>query len=393
MTKYKTWIEISKSALIYNLKQFRKIVGNKKIAAIIKADAYGHGLLEVCQILKKSQADWLGVDSVDEALLITKLQNNHPSSDHPQGGKITKLPIIILGYTIYNRLEDVVKNNFRQTVYNPETVKKLGLISNKLKKKTFLHLKLETGTSRQGILKKDLPKIINLIKQYPYLILEGASTHFANIEDTTDHSYAQKQLAKFNGLIKLAEKEYGQKIKIKHTACSAATILFPETHFDLVRLGISIYGFWSSGETKVSASHKNINLNLKPVLTWKTIVAQVKNLPANTPVSYGLTETLTKDSKIAIIPVGYYDGYDRKLSSIGNILIHGQRCKIIGRVCMNMFVVDVSHVQDIKPEDEVVLIGKQGKEKITADEIAKKINTINYEVVTRINPLIKRIIV
>ncbi len=382
MINHKTWVEISQSALIFNLKQFRKIIGQeKKLAAIIKSNAYGHGLLETAQILENSEADWFGVDSIDEAIAIK------------QESKKTKKQIIILGYTVYSRLAEVVKNEFRQIVYNLETIKKLGELSSKLKKKAYLHIKLETGTSRQGVLEKDLSKIIKLIKKYPYLVLEGASTHFANIEDTTDHSYAEKQLNNFKQLINIAEKEYGQKIEIKHTACSAATILFQETHFDLVRLGISMYGLWSSSETKVSASHKKINLDLKPVLSWKTIVAQVKNLKSGTPISYGLTETLHKDSTIAILPIGYNDGFDRKLSSIGNVLIKGRRCKILGRICMNMIVVDVSHIKNIKPEDEVVLLGTQGKEYITADEIAKKINTINYEIVTRINPLIKRVVV
>ncbi|MDD3887221.1 MAG: alanine racemase [Patescibacteria group bacterium] len=382
MINHKTWVEISKQALIFNLKQFRKIIGqDKKLAAIIKSNAYGHGLQDTAQILAKSEADWFGVDSIDEAIAI-KQENNK-----------TIKQIIILGYTVYNHLSEVIKNEFRQIVYNSETIKKLGELSSKLKKRTYLHIKLETGTSRQGVLEKDLSKIVKLIKKYPYLVLEGASTHFANIEDTTDHSYAEQQLKNFQRLINLAEKEYGQKIKIKHTACSAATILFPETHFDLVRLGISMYGLWSSSETKVSASHKKINLSLKPVLSWKTIVAQVKKLKSGTPISYGLTETLHHDSTIAILPIGYNDGFDRKLSNIGNVLIKGKRCKILGRICMNMCVVDVSHIKNLKPEDEVVLIGKQGKEQITADEIAKKINTINYEIVTRINPLIKRVIV
>jgi len=382
MINHKTWVEISRQALIFNLKQFRKIIGqDKKLAAIIKSNAYGHGLLEIAQILAKSEADWFGVDSIDEAISI-KHENNK-----------TRKQIIILGYTVYNRLSEVVKNEFRQIVYNSETIKKLGELSSKLKKKTYLHIKLETGTSRQGVLEKDLSKIIKLIKKYPYLVLEGASTHFANIEDTTDHSYAEEQLADFKKLVSKTEKEYGQKIKIKHVACSAATILFPETHFNLVRLGISMYGLWSSNETKVSAAHKKIDLNLKPVLSWKTIVAQVKKLKSGTSISYGLTETLHKNSTIAILPIGYNDGFDRKLSSIGNVLIKGKRCKILGRICMNMCIVDVSHIKNLKPEDEVILLGKQGKEQITADEIAKKINTINYEVVTRINPLIKRIIV
>ncbi|MFA6296186.1 MAG: alanine racemase [Patescibacteria group bacterium] len=382
MINYRTWLEINEQALIYNLQQFRKIIGSQKIlAAVIKSNAYGHGLLEVAKILEKSEADWFIVDSIDEALTL-KQKNTK-----------TKKQIIILDYTILNRLEDVVKNGFRQVVYNKETIQKLGEISKKLNKKVYIHLKLETGISRQGVLEEEIKDIIKLIKKFPNLILEGILAHFANIEDTTDHSYAQMQLERFKKMIAIAEKEYGQKIKIKHTASSAATILFPETHFDLVRTGISIYGFWSSNETKLSATHKKINFNLKPVLEWKTIIVKIKNLKAETPVSYGLTEILHQDSKIAVVPIGYYDGFDRKLSSIGNVLIKGKRCKILGRICMNMFMVDVSHIENLKLEDEVILIGKQGNEQITADEIAKKINTINYEIVTRINPLIKRIIV
>ena len=379
MKKNKVWVEISKSALIHNLKQFRKLIGpNKKLAAIVKSNAYGHGLIEIAKIAENSKADWLGVDSVDEAITLKKNK--------------LKSPILILGYTIYSRLSDIVNHSFRQTVYSKEIIKKLGQISNRKKKKTYLHLKLETGTSRQGVLEKDLIKLIKLIKQYKYLNLEGISTHFANIEDTTDHTYARKQLADFKRLVEKAEKKFNQKIPIKHAACSAATILFPQTHFNLVRAGISIYGLWSSGKTHVSAKDRKINFTLKPVLTWKTIIAQVKKLKAGAPIGYGLTEILTQDSKIAILPIGYWDGYDRSLSSIGNVLIQGKRCRILGRVCMNMIIVDVSHITNIKPEDEVVLIGQQGQEKITADEIAGKINTINYEVVARINPLLYKII-
>ncbi len=379
MITNKTWIEISKSALVHNLKQFRRLIGpNKKITAIVKSNAYGHGLVQVAKIAENSEADWLGVDSIDEAVI---LRNSKLES-----------PILILGYTIYSRLPEIVNYGFRQTVYNKETIQRLGQISNKKKKKTFLHLKVETGTSRQGVLEKDIKPIIKLIKKYKYLVLEGISTHFANIEDTVNQFYAKQQLSSYKRLVKKIEQELGQKIPVKHTACSAATILFPETHFDLVRIGISMYGLWSSGKTHVSAKDRGIKITLQPVLTWKTIVAQVKKLKAGTPISYGLTEVLSQDSKIAILPIGYWDGYDRHLSSISNVLIKGKRCKVLGRVCMNMIIVDVSHLTNVKPEDEAVLIGRQGQEEITADEIAGKINTINYEVVTRINPSIPRIL-
>lgn len=379
----KTWIEINKKALQNNISQFKKLIGKKiKLMAVVKSNAYGHGLIETAKIVINSGADWLGVDSIDEAIKLRKAG--------------IKTPILILGYTLLSRLKDVIKYDLRQTVYNKETIEELIRFRGRTPKlgaaPLRVHLKVETGTSRQGLEKEELLELAKFIKKYPQIKIEGAHTHYANIEDTTDHTYAKKQLNRFKQAIGLLESN-GIEVPIKHTACSAAIILFNETHFDMVRLGISMYGLWSSRETFVSAKEKNRRIRLEPVLTWKTKIAQVKIIKAGTPISYGLTEKVAHNSKIAILPVGYWDGYDRKLSGVGNVLIKGKRCKILGRVCMNMMVVDVGHVRKIKLEEEVVLLGKQGKEEITADELAQKIGTINYEVVTRINPLIPRIMV
>ncbi len=373
----KTWVEINKNNLIHNLKTFRSLIDPKVVLmSVVKSNAYGHGMVEVAKIAQ-DEADWFGVDSVDEALELRK-----------QG--IAK-PILILGYTLNERLKEVVKNEFSQTVYNEETIKKLGGLSNELNKKVNLHFKVETGTSRQGIGEAELLKRIEIVKQYPNLILQGLSTHFANIEDTTDHGYAKSQLEKFNQVIsKLGEQ--GIDVPFKHTACSAAAILFPETHFDMVRVGISQYGMWSSKETYVSANGETAKIELRPVMTWKTRIAQVKDVAAGTAIGYGLTEKVSRDTRVAILPIGYWDGYDRGLSSVGNVLVNGKRCKVLGRVCMNMIMIDVSDV-DAKPEDEVVLLGKQVDEEISAEEFAQKCGSINYEVVTRVNPLIKRIVV
>jgi alanine racemase len=374
----KTWVEINKNNLLHNLKQFRKLVGDDvKIMAVVKANAYGHGLIEVASTIS-DKVDWFGVDSLAEALKLREIG--------------IKKPILILGYTELADLREAVKNNISLTVYNKETIKKLGKIpiqNPNLNPK--IHIKVETGTSRQGVLEKDIQDFMETIKKFPSIQIEGLSTHFANIEDTTDSSFAMKQLATFSRVASTLEKN-GVLVPPKHTACSAATILFPETRFEMVRLGISMYGLWSSKETKAVAKNKNLELDLKPALTWKTIVAQIKNLPADTSVGYGLTERVSRDSKIAVLPIGYWDGYDRKLSSVGNVLIHGKRCKVLGRVCMNMIVVDATDLEKIELEDEVVLLGRQGKDEITAEEIAQKIGTINYEVVTRINPLISRLI-
>ncbi len=375
----KTWVEINKNNLLHNLEQFKKLVGdNVKIMGVVKANAYGHGLLEVAGVIS-DKVDWFGVDSLSEALKLRQAA--------------IKEPILVLGYVELRDLREAVKNNISLTVYNKETIEKLGKIpiqNPNLSPK--VHIKLETGTSRQGVLESDLIDFVKFIKQYPSIQIEGLSTHYANIEDTTDSSYAMEQLATFSRVASMLE-ENGTTIPLKHTACSAATILFPETYFDMVRLGISMYGLWSSKETKAVAKNKGVDLSFKPVLSWKTIVAQIKNVKAGTSIGYGLTERVTRNSKIAVLPVGYWDGYDRKLSSVGNVLIHGKRCKVLGRVCMNMIVVDVTDLKKIELEDETVLLGRQGREEISADELAQKIGTISYEIITRVNPLIPRLIV
>lgn len=374
----KTWVEISRSALEHNLQEFRKILGAKvQLMSVVKANAYGHGLLNVAEVAQE-RADWFGVDSIDEAITLRQ-------------AKINK-PILILGYTLNERLADLLDHSLSQTVYNQETVKLLGQITNKNKRTARLHLKIETGTSRQGIFTEDLVDFVKLIERYPNLKIEGISTHFANVEDTTEHSFAQKQLANFKRAVDLLE-DREVKIPLKHTACSAAAILFPETHFNMARVGIGQYGLWPSKETKISAQQMNRSLILKPAMTWKTRIAQIKKVASGTPVSYGCTEKVSRDSNIAILPVGYFDGFDRKLSSVGNVLIHGQRAKVLGRVCMNMIIVDVSHIKDVVVEDEAVILGKQAQEEISAEEIANKMGSVNYEVITRINPLIPRITV
>lgn len=351
--------------------------------AVVKSNAYGHGLVEVAQIADKEGAGWFGVDNVDEAIQLRK-------------SGITK-PILILGYTLNDRLVDCVKYRISFVVYNLETVKALRALKLKAIKGTpglgtkaaFVHVKIETGTTRQGVNGEELRKLVRELKKTDGVVIEGASTHFANIEDTTDHSYAEMQLDRFREGLEILAKE-GIDPAWKHAACSAATVLFPETYFNLVRLGVSMYGLWSSKETLAVAKKDRHQLPLKPVMTWKTVIAQVKKVQKGTGVSYGLTERLSRDSVLAIIPVGYWDGFDRGLSSSGIVLVRGRRCKVMGRVCMNMCVIDVTDVPGVKVEDEVVLLGTQKGEEVSAEDIASKIGSINYEVVTRINPLLPR---
>ena len=375
---YKTWVEVSKSALLHNALVLKSAAGRKTLLmSVIKSNAYGHGISETVRALAKGPTDWFGVDSLREAELIREAG--------------THKPVLVLGYTPFSDALRAVRQGFSLTVYNRENVAELSEVAT-AKRPAKIHLKLETGTSRQGLLAKDLPSFLIFLKKHKNVILEGVSTHYANIEDTTDSAYALGQLERFLTMLSTV-KRAGFNPSVVHTACSAATLLFPETHFSMVRAGIAQYGLWPSKETRVSAKQKGKTAALIPALSWKTVIAQVKSLPAGAHVSYGLTERLARESKVAVVPVGYWDGFDRKLSSVGHVLVRGKRAKVLGRVCMNMFVIDVTDIAGVRVEDEVVLIGTQGKDAISAEDLASAVGTINYEIVTRINPLIPRVLV
>ncbi len=225
------------------------------------------------------------------------------------------------------------------------------------------------------------------------LRLEGASTHFANIEDTTEHAYAEQQISTFARVVERL-RAAGHDVPIVHAACSAATLLFTRTHLDLARIGIALYGIWPSKETYVSCLERGKpTLDLRPALTWKTRVAQVKAVPEGSYVGYGGTFRATRESRFAVLPVGYHEGYDRALSNVAHVLVRGRRAPVRGRVCMNMMLVDVTDVPGVALEDEVVLLGAQGEERIRAEQVGVWCGTIPYEVVSRIHPALPRVVV
>lgn len=376
-TKATSWLEISRSAFKHNIELFKQIIGPKvSLLLPVKANAYGHGLLEISKLAVKSGVNWLGVNSLTEAEELAKLR--------------LKTPVLILGYVPIEQLKRLKKFvNVRLCAYNLETIKKLGQLNFPVK----IHVKLETGTYRQGVEPNRLISFIKQINQFKNIQIEGLYTHFANIEDTLDHSYAFGQLKIFNRAVKFLSQRWMMVPPILHVACSAAAILHPATHLNLVRAGISLYGLWSSRETRLIVQKQHQNLSLRPVLSWKTIIAQIKKVKKGESIGYGRAEFVSRNTKIAIIPAGYFEGLDRRLSTIGHCLVKGKRAKILGRICMNMSIIDITDISGVKLEDEVVIIGRQGQEEITADEIAQKIGTINYEVVSRINPNLKRIIV
>lgn len=374
-----TWVEISRRNLNHNIQVFREQVGKDRVlCSAVKGNAYGHGLVECAPLMVEAGTNWLGVNALFEAVA---LKESHIRS-----------PIYIMGYIALDELSTAVENGFHFVVYNRETLHELAHITRKLQLPAFTHLKVETGTHRQGVHDHDLDGILDHYRDNPLIKLEGVSTHFANIEDTTDHSYAEFQLGNFQKIIDQIRAS-GFQPKHIHTANTAATILFPKTHFTMVRTGVGNYGLWPSNETHVSALQEGKNILLKPVMTWKTKVAQVKKVKAGSYIGYGCTYKAGHDSLIAVLPVGYYDGYDRGLSNQAHVLIGGRRAPLRGRVFMNMIVVDVTDIPDVKVEDEAVLLGRQGDEEVSAEQIAQWLGTINYEVTTRINERISRKVV
>jgi alanine racemase len=380
--KLNSWLEISESAYAKNLSFFKeRLPKNTEFSVVVKSNAYGHDMQQMTALAVKHGADSFCVHSLEEAI---NLRNRGYRQN-----------ILIMGPVLLQDLDEVIANDLRLVVYNPETIDRLKKLTEKTKKNVRIHLKLETGTYRQGIDPEDLDSLLEKIRKSPLIKLEGAYTHFANIEDTTNHNYAFHQLELYNKLTGQIEKA-GFKKLIRHTACSAAILLFPETYFDMVRLGISQYGLWPSRETFVSYKIRltqNGEDVLSPVMSWKTRIGQIKKIRAGERIGYGGTYQTTRDSRIAVLPIGYADGYDRGLSNQAYVLIHGKRAPIRGRICMNLFMVDVTDIPEAQLEDEVVLMGRQGREFISADLLASLCGTINYELVTRINWQIPRMVV
>ena len=374
-------IELSKKNLVHNFKELKKIAkAGTEIAVVIKSNAYGHGQNEIAKILEP-YADSFQINSVSELELLRK---------------VSKKKIFVLGYVEKKEIEKAIKLGCILSIFSLEQLGHIENIAGKLKIKQEIHIPIDAYLGREGFLENEWGKFFTEIKKYKNIMLTGIYAHFANIEDTNNFTHAEKQIKKYKEAINFAES-IGFKNLQKHISATSGLLVYEtrlrrqenkgENH--IVRLGIGVYGLWPGEHIKDSYMGK---LNLKPVMTWKTKIAQIKTLPAGYAVGYGLTYMTEKETKIAVIPVGYADGYDRGLSNIGEVLIGGTRCKILGRVAMNMFVVNVNHLKSVMIEDEVVILGKQGQEEITAEEIAEKINTINYEITTRISTLLPRII-
>ncbi len=369
-----TWIDINKKALLNNIKTFQKLLGKKHFVPVIKSNAYGHGFDEVFSILKKEKLPWLCVNYLSEGIRLRKLGY--------QGN------ILIVGPADVSYLDDAFKYKIDLVMGNQEPL----LAWLKKRNKPRIHIKIETGLSRMGFSQEELPKIISLLKPHKKNVV-GILTHFANVEDVLDYSYASLQLERFAEAKKKFLKE---KFKIiSHAAASASALILNESRLDLSRVGISLYGFWPSKSTQLSFLQKNKKLlPLEPVLSWYTKVVRVKKVTQGDFVGYGCSYRANKDLTVAVLPVGYYEGYPRAAAFRQSyVLIHGSRVSILGRICMNMMICDVSHLKNVCEGDLVTLIGKDQDEVISAEDIASWADTINYEIVTRLNREIPRKII
>ena len=376
-----SYIELSKKNLIHNIKEFRGLSKpGTKFMAVIKGNAYGHGQNLVAKILEPF-VDYFQIDSIEE---LRKLR------------KVSKKKTFVLGYIQKDDLEEAIKLHCILGVFSKEQLRKINKIAEKvsarggpaLNWKQEIHIAVDAHLGREGFLRAEIPKVLREIKKCSNIKFSGIYAHFANIEDTENFSHAQKQIDEYREVLKLVEKF---KLQTHISSTSGFLVYEKDTGaHSLVRLGIGIYGMWPAEHIKFLNKNKII---LKPILTWKTKVAQVKTLPEGHTIGYGLTFKTKRETKIALIPQGYADGIPRALSNKGKVLIQGTRCKILGRVSMNMLTVDVSHLGRVKEGDAVVILGHQERAEISAEEIAEDMGTINYEVTTRISALLPRIIV
>ncbi|OAT81077.1 alanine racemase [Desulfotomaculum copahuensis] len=362
------WAEVDLNAVAHNVKQIKRLLKpGTQMMAVVKADAYGHGASSVAQTALLSGADRLAVAILSEALALRE-------------SGITA-PILILGYTPPEQSCLLVANEITQTVFTVEMARAISRAAQKAGKTAKVHLKIDTGMSRIGVTPEEAPGFAAAVADLPGLEVEGAFTHMA-VADEADKTYTRWQFGRFMQAVQgIAAR--GINIPLKHVANSPTTLDLPEMHLDMVRPGIIIYGLWPSLEVK----HE---IDLKPAMQLKARVAYVKEVPAGTSVSYGRTFTTSAPSIIATLPIGYADGWSRLLSSKAEVLIHGRRVPLIGRVCMDQCMIDVTGVPDVRAGDEAVLFGCQDGQCLPVEEVAAKMGTINYEMVCLISKRVPR---
>jgi alanine racemase len=368
----RSWAEVNLDNIAHNVREIRRITDKKaEIMGVVKADAYGHGVMETAKTLIDNGVTRLAVSMLDEAI---QLRQNGIS-----------VPILLLSYTDPRRAEEIIQNDVTQTVFSHDLAQALSEAAVKLDKNVKIHIKIDTGMTRVGFMPgysavKDVVRISKL----PKIIIEGLFTHFASA-DETDGSYTYMQFERFMSIVSELNR-IGVYIPVKHVCNSAGIIQFPEMHLNMVRPGIIIYGMYPSDEVDKS------RIDLRPAMTLKANIILVKDVEKDSCISYGRIFKTERESRIATLPIGYADGYTRILTGKGKVLVNGQPVPIVGKICMDQCMIDITDITgDVKVGDEVVLFGRQNGSEIKIEDVAKDIGTINYEVVCIIGKRIPRV--
>lgn len=362
------WIEVDLDAIAWNIRAIRQFIGpDVDLFAVVKANAYGHGAVEVARTALRHGASRLAVARAAEGLQLRDA--------------VTPAPILVMGYTPPDEIEEAIMHDLTLTVTEWQTAEVISVRAAALGKAAPVHLKVDTGMGRFGLLPGEVREFVERLAALPYVKLEGLFSHFA-AADQTDKTYTRQQFQVFQD-VRASLHAAGVTVPLCHIANSAATLDLPEMHLDGVRIGIAMYGLHPSNEVRPA-------IPIRPALSLKSRVARVRMLPAGSSISYGRTYITEQPMPVALIPVGYGDGYHRLASNRGAVLINGERAPIVGRVCMDQFAVDISQVGPVEVNDEVVLIGFQRGGRILAEEVATWANTINYEVTTSLLPRVPR---
>ena len=369
MTHYRpTWAEVDLNAIRYNFDQIRHFVSKGiNIMVVVKANAYGHGITEVSKILTKAGVDFLGVATMDEAVKLRK------------GG--IKKPILVLGSILSGEIGIALENDITLTLCNSELLRELDKATQAKKVKAKVQVKVDTGMGRIGVWHQDAFNFVRRLVNHKTIILDGIYTHLSSAG--RDDFFTNYQIESFEELLNRLDRS-GIEIPLRHAANSIATVDFKRSHLNMVRPGIIIYGMYPK---------KNFTkfLKLKPALSLKTKVVYLKQIPPGRSISYGRTYITDQDTNIATIPIGYADGYGRILSNKAYVLVKGKRARVVGKVTMDQVMIDVGHIRGVKLGDEVVLIGKQGKDQITTEELARLCGTIPYEIACSIGSRVPRV--
>ncbi len=377
------WAEIDLNAIANNVRELRRRTRSQaKLMAVVKANGYGHGAVEAARTALENGAEWLGVARLPEAIALREAG--------------LAAPMLVFGYTPPGDAARLIDYDLRPSVYSLDAARAYSAVAEARGRKILVHLKVDTGMGRLGMVPAALGgpdpgqavgdgfiREATAVARLPGLEPEGIFTHFA-ASDSADRSYAKRQLALFIEVVS-ALRANGLEFELRHAANSAAVIAMPESHLDLVRPGIALYGLRPSAEVDLSG------IFLKPAMALKTRIVHLKPVPAGTCISYGMTYRTPHPTVIATIPAGYADGFRRQFSSQGRMLVHGHRVPVVGRVCMDLTMLDVGAIPEARVEDEVVILGRQGAESISADDLARELGTINYEIVCGVTARVPRV--